>query len=169
MLALALAAAITIALHYHAEATAGRHRARLVFVTTTPRPGPLMLSAQTAVLPSAGTLTGEVTVFSARTAPGSARVIVSGRITGGIPHKRYALVGNDCTSNAPDHPWATGVTDARGQASLSGPAWTVSAQDEYWLWLIPWPHRQTPGLHGSLAPGGRLTAFRAGWAPCTPA
>ena len=169
ILAIALAAAITIAIHYHAEAAAGRHHVRRVFVTSSPRPGPLTLSIRTAVLPSAGTLTGEITVFAARSAPGSARIILSGRITGGVPHKRYVLVGNDCTSSAPDHPWAAGVADARGQASLSGPAWTVSTQDEYWLWLTPWPHRQTPGLHGSLTAGGRLTAFRAGWAPCSPA
>lgn len=168
VLAVALAAAITIAIHYHAETAAGRHRVRPVFVTASPRPGPLALSTRTTVLPSAGTLSGEITVFSARSAPASARVILLARITGGVPGTRYALVGNDCTSKAPDHPWAAGVADARGQASLSGPAWTVSPQDQYWLWLVPWPHRQTPGLHGSLAPGGRLTAFRAGWAPCTP-
>jgi len=169
ILAIALAAAITIAIHYHAEAAAGRHRVHLVFVTRSPRPSPLTLSSRTAALPSAGTLTGQITVFAARSAPWSARITLSGRITGGVPHQRYVLVGNDCVSSAPDHPWAAGVADARGQASLSGPAWTVSAQDEYWLWLTPWPHRQTPGLHGSLTPGGRLTAFRAGWAPCSPA
>ena len=168
VLAIALAAAITTAIHYHAQATAERQRIRPATVAIPPGPGPLKLSARTVILPSSGTVTGQVTVFTVRPARGPAQVVLAGHINGGIPHMRYALVGNDCTSNGPDHPWAAGITDAQGHANLSGPAWTVSPKGEYWLWLVPSPHQQMPGLHGSLTPGGSLTAFRAGWAPCTP-
>lgn len=172
VLAIALAAAITTAIHYHAEATAEPHRIGPAPVAVPPEPGPLKLSIRTALLPSSGPVTGQVTLFTVRPARGPAQVVLVGRINGGIPHRKYALVGNDCTSNTPDHApghaWAAGIADAHGHADLSGPAWTVSAKDEYWLRLIPSPDRQMPGLHGSLTPGRRLTVFRAGWAPCTP-
>lgn len=167
VLTAALAAAIITATHHHAEAAARRPE-RPVAVAPSPEPGPLTLSAKTAILPSAGPLAGEITIFSVRLANGAVQVMLTGHISGGIPHRRYALVGNDCTVNTPDHAWAAGIADARGQASLSGRTWTVSPQDEYWFQLTPWPHRQIPGLHGGLAPDGSLTAFRAGWAPCTP-
>jgi hypothetical protein len=169
VLAIALAAAIIAAVHYHGEAAAERHRARPATVAAPLSPGPLRLSARTVALPSSGTVTGQVTVLSVRPADRPVQVVFSGQISGGIPHQRYALVGNDCTGNAPDHPWAAGIADARGSASLTGPAWTISPRDEYWLWLIPSPRQLPPGLHGSFTPDGRLTAFRSGSAPCTPA
>jgi hypothetical protein len=164
VLAVALAAAITTAIHY--RAAAGRYRVHAATAAGSHGPGPLMLSARTVAIPSSGPLTGEITVFSVRPAHGPAQVMLWGQISGGSPHKRYALVGNDCVSNGSAHPWAAGVTNARGYATLSGPAWTVSPKDEYWLWLVPSPRSQIPGLHGSLTPGGSLTAFPAGWSQC---
>ena len=164
VLTVALAAAITTAIHYRAAAE--RHRVRAATAAGSPGPGLLMLSARTVAIPSSGPLTGEITVFSVLPAHGPAQVMLRGQISGGSPHKRYALAGNDCRSNGSAHPWAAGVTNARGYATLSGPAWTVSPKDEYWLWLVPSPRSQIPGLHGSLAPGGSLTAFPAGWSQC---
>jgi hypothetical protein len=168
VLAIALTAAVIAAVHFHAVAVAEDHPTHQVSVVVSPGSGHLALSARTSVLPSSGRLTGEVTIFAVQPANGAAQVEFSGRISGGLPHKRYALVGNDCTGTADDHTWSAGVTDARGLATLTGRAWTVSAADEYWLWLTPWPHAMEPGLHGSLTAGGSLTAFRAGQAPCTP-
>src|SRR5207237_10781314 len=110
----------------------------------TPRPGlPRAVrrigSSGTTTLPPSGTLTGEVTVLAARSSAARAQVIVTAQIRGGRPHAQYELFGGDCAGNAPDHPWAVAVTNARGSARFAGRPWTIS--------VIPrvLPHRRHPG------------------------
>jgi len=168
LLAAALAGAIIVAIHYRGVAIALRHQLHPVSAPASSGTGQPTLSARTVALPSSGVLTGRVTVFSAQSAHGVTRIELAADITGGRPHTRYVLTGNDCAGNAADRSWAAGVTDAQGSAALSGPAWTVSRDGEYWLWLSPSSQIPAPGLHGSFTPGGTVSAFPAGDAPCAP-
>src|SRR6266849_7677840 len=125
LLAAALTGTIIVAVHYRGEAAAARRQLRSTRAPVPARPAPPTLSRDTTALPSAGTLTGEVTVFAVRSSAGLAQVIVTARISGGRPHSQYELFGGDCAGNAADHAWAIAVTDARGSADLGCNAWTV--------------------------------------------
>ena len=94
---------------------------------------------------------------------------MSAVISGGRPNTVYDLTGNDCSAadSRPDHPWATGRTDATGMAELTGHAWTGAVADEYWLALAPSPGGPPPGLRGMFV-RGTATPFPAGRAPCEP-
>lgn len=148
LLTAALAAAITVAVHYRTDA---------VYRSTT-------------ALPTSGTLAGTITVFTAHASSGKAQIVLSARISGGLPHTRYELSGNDCTSNAADHSWASGLTNAHGFATLSGPAWMVSTSHEYFLVLSsPGLNQNRPGpaLHGFFGRAPGLSAISGGFAPCS--
>ncbi len=103
------------------------------------------------------------------------KFVVSAVITGGRPNTVYDLTGNDCSAAdpRPDHPWATGRTDAAGTAELTGHPWTGALADEYWLALEPspggppYPGGPPPGLRGRFVQG-TATSFPAGQAPCDP-
>jgi len=148
LLAAALAAAITVAIHYRAEA----------------------LYSSTTALPSIGRLVGKVTVFTAHASPGQVQIVLSAHISGGQPYTKYELTRNDCASNAADHVWAEGVTNANGSATLSGPAWTVSTSDEYFLVLnSPRLNQNRPGpeVHGFFGKAPGLSPIPGGFAPCS--
>ena len=166
LLATALAMAIGVAAYYHARAGTLRHQLSSARPAYSPVAGQPVLSLRTSELPSAGAVTGEVTVFSAQFAGGITKVMLSARINGGRPRTRYVLTGNDCASNGPDRSWISGVSNGLGSADLSGQAWTVDLSHEYWLWLSPSPQNHSPGLHGTFDPGQGLSAFPAGQAPC---
>jgi hypothetical protein len=168
LLAAALAGAIIAAVHYHAEASAARQE------SPSPQPGPprpvrLILTSGTTTLPPSGMLTGEVTVFAVRSSASRAQVIVTARISGGRPRAQYELFGGDCAGNAPDHPWAVAVTNARGSASFAGRAWTVSVSHEYYLIVgTPGLYREHPGpaVRGQFGIPRGLSPVRHGVAPC---
>jgi hypothetical protein len=168
LLAVALAVAIVVASRYR-TAAAGLRRQLDAATAAQPRsPARPVLAASMTALPAAGPLAGEVTVFLSQPSRGMARIVLAAHITGGRPYTRYALVGNACLGSAGDHPWAAGVTDGHGSANLTGHPWAVSLAGEYWLWLSPSPRNPGPGLHGTFAAGGGLTAFPAGHPPCEP-
>lgn len=166
LLAAALAGMTIAAFHYREAAATLRHQLRRPSAPVSPGIGQLTLSSRTVALPSSGALAGEVTVSAAQSVRGPTWIVLSAHITGGRPHTRYALTGNDCTSNAADHSWASGVTNGHGSARLSGHTWTIAPRNEYWLWLSPSAQLRAPGLHGGFTPGSRLSAFPAGDAPC---
>ena len=166
VLAIALAATIMVAAYYHGQASALRHQLSSVHTAYSPVAGQPTLSLRTSELPSAGTVTGEVTVLFAKWAAGTAKIMLSAHINGGRPGTRYSLIGNDCSSNGPDHSWASGVSNGLGSADLSGHAWMVNRSHEYWLWLGPSRQNYSAGLHGSFAAGQGLSAFPAAQAPC---
>ena len=171
LLAAALTLALIAAVHYHAEATAARHQSRPPPKPGLPRPARLILSSGTTTLPSSGTLTGEVTVFAARSSTSRAQVIVTAQISGGRPHAQYELFGGDCAGNAPDHPWAVAITNARGSARFAGRAWTVSVSHEYYLIVgTPGLYREHPGpaVRGQFGIPRDLSPVRHGVAPCPP-
>jgi hypothetical protein len=171
LLAAALTGAILVAVHYRGEAAAAHRQLRSAGAPVPPRPAPPTLSSDTTALPSSGTLTGEVTVFAARSSAGLAQVIVTARISVGRPHSRYELFGGDCAGDAADHAWAIAVTDARGSADLTGHAWTVSVSHEYYLVVgTPGLYHEHPGpaVHGHFGIARGLSAARAGVAPCAP-
>jgi hypothetical protein len=148
LLTAALAAVTTVAVHYRADA---------VYSSTT-------------ALPTAGRLAGTITVFTAHASSGNAQIVLSARISGGLPRTRYELSGNDCTSNAADHTWASGVTNAHGSATLTGPAWMVSTSHEYFLGLSsPRMNQSRPGpaVHGFFGRAPGLSAISGGFAPCS--
>jgi hypothetical protein len=170
LLAAALTGAIILAGHYRGEAAAAHRQLRSARAPVPPRPAPV-LSSDTAALPPSGTLTGEVTVFAARSSAGMAQVIVTARITGGRPDSPYELFGGDCAGNAADHAWAIAVTDARGSANLAGHAWTVSVSHEYYLVVgTPGLYREHPGpaVRGHFGIARGLSAVRTRVTPCAP-
>lgn len=169
LLAAALAGAITVTVHYRGEAAARQHRrARLVTAAPARATGPLTLASGTVALPSSGALSGEVTVFSVRTAGRQAQIMLSARISGARPHARYELIGFDCEgSSAGYQTWATGVTGAGGRGNLTGRALPVSLSDYYWLYLRP-PSARGPqsSLLGSFSATGKFAAAQAGNPAC---
>ena len=108
-----------------------------------------------------------MTVFSAKSSGGLARIVLAVHISGVRPHTRYALIGLDCAGSTGYETWAAGVTDADGTGNLSGPAWTVSLIDEYLLYLSPASSGSAdPSLDGSFTAAGRFSAVPAGHVPC---
>jgi hypothetical protein len=171
LLAAALTGVIIVAVHYRGEAAAAHRQLRSARAPASPWPTPPILSSDTTALPSSGALTGEVTVFAARSSAGLAQVIVTARISGGRPHSQYELFGGDCAGNAADHAWAIAVTDARGSADLAGHPWTVSVSHEYYLVVgTPGLYREHPGpaVRGYFGIARGLSAVRHGVAPCAP-
>jgi hypothetical protein len=171
LLAAALTGAIITAVHYHAEASAARQQSRPPSQPGPPRSARLILSSGTTTLPPSGTLTGEVTVFAARSSAARAQVAVTAQIRGGRPYAQYELFGGDCAGNAPDHPWAVAVANARGSARFAGRAWPVSVSHEYYLIVgTPGLYREHPGpaVRGQFGIPRRLSLVRRGVAPCPP-
>jgi hypothetical protein len=161
-----LVAATLAAVHYHAQAARlPRHPAHSPAVAAAEPP---QVSSTTRALPAEGMLRGEVvmvTVSQMRSA--NAELLITAYISGGRPRTRYVLEGNDCVGNGADHSWASGVTDSRGTAVLTGHPWTGRRSDEYWALIEPSPKSSPPpGLHGSFMTGAAV-AFRAE-APCVP-
>src|SRR5258708_39326633 len=137
LLVVALAGAIVVAVHYRSE-VATLHRQLLTAAGHgRARVGPVTLSSTTVKLPSRGTLHGGVTVFSAESASGLTRIVLSVHLRGGRPHTQYALLAFDCTGSAGYQVWAAGGTNAHGSAALSGHAQTVSPSAQYWLYVSP--------------------------------
>jgi len=168
LLAAALAGAITVAVHYRGEVASLRRQLHSVPASVPHSTVPLALSSRTVALPTYGALKGEVTVFSARSSGGLARIVLAARISGGRPHTSYALIGFDCAGSSGYETWGAGVTDANGTANLSGQALTVSLRDEYWLYLSLASSGSAAGrgLHGSFTATGRFSAFPAGDPAC---
>jgi hypothetical protein len=163
----ALAVAVLVVVHDNGEVAALR---RQLQAATRPRPALIVVPhVSTAVypLPPDGSLTGEVTVFFTQSLA-SARVVLTARISGGRPHTLYHLVGSDCLTSAGYRFWASGVSDARGIASLTGPGWVVLPGDYYFLELSPSVLKSGPGLHGPLASADDLSAIHDGFPPCAP-
>jgi len=166
LLAAALAGAITVAVHYRGEVASLRRQLRSVPASLPPSAVPLTLSSRTVALPSYGVLNGEVTVFSAKSSGGLARIVVSAHISGGRRHAGYTLIGFDCAGSPGYQTWAAGVTDADGTANLSGHALKVSLSHEYRLYLSPPSRSAGPGLDGSFTAAGKFSASPAGDPAC---
>jgi hypothetical protein len=168
LLAAALAGAITVAVHYRGEVASLRRQLRSASVSRPPGTVPLAPTSSMVALPSRGPLNAEVTVFSVRSSGEMAQIVLSARITGGVPHASYALTGFDCDGSSGYQTWAAGVAGADGAANLSGHAWTVSLRDEYWLYLHPSSSGSAgPGVHGRFTSAWRLSAIPVGAAPCS--
>src|SRR5258708_23507013 len=120
LLAVALAGAVMVAGHYRSE-VAALHRQLLTAVGHRPaRVGPVTLSSTTVKLPSRGRLSGGVTVFSAKSAAGLTRIMLSVHLRGGMPHPRYALIAFDCAGSSGSQEWAAAGTNQHATAIRSG-------------------------------------------------
>lgn len=158
----AVAVAAVAAVRAHGGAAA-HHRQRPAVSEVLPQ----VFSTRYA-LPPDGPVTGQVTVFSFRSARGTEQIELAAQLTGGRPRTRYQLIGIDCSTSAEtDRAWASGTSDARGMVLLTGAGQPVTRGDFYALGLSPSPRQPAPGLHGYLAAGG-LYAFPRGNAPCSP-
>jgi hypothetical protein len=168
VLAAALAGAIIVAVHYRAEASALRRRpVRSIIAAPASRSGPLRLASGTAALPPSEVLNGELTVFTARSSGTQAQIVLSGQITGGRPHTRYAVIGFDCDGSSVGYEtWAVGVTGADGRATLNGRSVTVSLSDYYWVYLRLPSQRPGSSLLGSFTAAGKFSASPAGNPAC---
>jgi len=163
----ALAAAIAVAVHYRDEVP---HRTTSSRPPHGGQPWRVTVFVAQSPLPRFGALAGQVTVVVAQYSAGRAEIVVSALIKGARPHTTYELVGNDCSSNNPDHTWAAGVTDSRGYAHLIGHSWRVSTSDLYFLVLASRFLDQTrpgPAVHGFFGAGPPgLSPVSDGVAPC---
>jgi hypothetical protein len=109
------------------------------------------ISSTSVALRGTGSLTGQVTFIAANPPARRASVTITARLRGARPHTRYTLIGGSCSGRS-RYRWATGITNAHGNADLLGPAWRLPAGDRYWLELTP----GIGGLHPALA--GDFTA-----------
>jgi hypothetical protein len=177
LLAAALVAVIAVAVHYHDQAASlqrqlSRAHGRAASASATPvavSPFGLTVSSTAVALLGPGPLTGRVTFVAAHAPARQAEVAVMARISGGRPHTRYTLTGGSCSATTPrqrEHLWAAGVTDAQGNADLSGPVSRVSMSDSYWLELSPGINNLRPALAGSFATASGITAYRSGPPMC---
>ena len=112
------------------------------------------ISSTSVALPATGSLTGQVTFIATNPPALHASVTITAHLQGGRPHTRYTLIGGSCSGRS-RYRWATGITDAHGNAELLGPAWRLSPGYRYWLELTP----ETGGFHPVLA--GDFTAPEA--------
>jgi len=168
LLAVALAGAVMVAGHYRSE-VAALHRQLLTAVGHRPaRVGPVTLSSTTVKLPSRGRLSGGVTVFSAKSAAGLTRIVLSVHLRGGRPHTRYALIAFDCAGSSGYQEWAAGGTNAHGSGILSGHARAVSPSDQYWLYVSQSSSggNSEAGLRGDFTAAGKFSASPAGNLAC---
>lgn len=165
----ALIGSIAIALHYRGAASQFNHSRPVAANRSRSQSLPQLASARFR-LPVDGAMAGTV-LIAAVAEPGAAqgKFVVSAVISGGQPNTVYELTGNDCSAAdpLPDHPWATGRTDATGTAELTGHPWTGALADEYWLALAPSSGGPPPGLRGRFVQG-MATPFPADHAPCEP-
>jgi hypothetical protein len=169
-LGVGLVIATLAAVHYYTQANGLQRQLR------SPRsPAALgaaampQVSSSTVALRQDGPIRGKVaTVMVDHMPGGNAELLIMAYISGGTPHTRYALMGNNCLSNRADHLWASGVTNDQGIAVLTGRPWTGNARDYYWTWTQP-PAGTTPppALHGPSATD-QATAFEADRVLCAP-
>jgi hypothetical protein len=162
LLAAALAAAVGLAVQYHRQVVALGHRLPTPPASpTASKVLPTMLNS-TVALPTGKTLNGAVTVVSAKSTSGQARIVLSVYITGGGPDTAYTLIAFDCTGKTGYQPWAYGKTESRGSGVLSGRTWLVFLKDRYWFYLSSSNRGSSgPGLLGSFSAAGRFTATPA--------
>jgi hypothetical protein len=165
-----LVIAILAAVHYYTQANGLQRQLRsprspaAVGAAALPR-----VSSSSVALPQDGTIRGKVAIVMVDHMPGgTAELLIMAYISGGMPRTRYALMGNNCLSNSPDHLWASGVTNDQGIAVLTGRPWTSSASDYYWTWTQP-PAGTTPPpvLHG-LSATDQATALQSDQVLCAP-
>ncbi len=168
LLAVALAGATAAAVHYRSEVATLHRQLRTAAGRGPGRVGPVTLSSTTVTLPSRGTLSGELTVFSAKSAAGLTRIALSVHLGGGRPHTRYALLAFECTGSSGYQVWAAGGTNAHGSGNLLGHAQTVSPRDQYWLFVSPSSSggSSEAGLRGDFRAAGKLSAVPAGNTAC---
>src|SRR5260370_15595835 len=91
LLAVALAGAIAAAVHYRSEVATLHRQLRTASGRGPGRVGPVTLSSTTVTLPSRGTLSGELTVFSAKSAAALTRIATSGHLRRRRPHTLYPM------------------------------------------------------------------------------
>jgi len=117
------------------------------------------ISSTSVVLPGTGSVTGQVTFIAANPPARNALVTITAHLRGGRPHTRYTLTGGSCSGSA-RYRWATGRTDAHGNADLIGPAWRLPAGGRYWLELMPSIGGQHPALAGDFTAPDAISAFK---------
>jgi len=123
------------------------------------------ISSNSLALPGTGSLTGQVTFIEANPPTLDASVTITAHLRGGRPHTRYTLIGGSCSSRS-RYRWATGITDAHGNADLLGPAWRLSPGGRYWLELSPAIGGLHPALAGDFTAPGAISAFKNGPPMC---
>jgi UPF0716 family protein affecting phage T7 exclusion len=117
------------------------------------------ISSTSVALPGTGSVTSQVTFIAANPPARHASVTITAHLRGGRPHSRYTLTGGSCSGRS-RYRWATGVTDAQGNADLTGPAWRLSAGERYWLELTPGIGGLHPALAGDFTAPGAISAFK---------
>jgi hypothetical protein len=149
-----LVIAILAAVHYHTQANGPR---QLPGSPRSPAPAAAAalprVSSSTVAVPEDGPIRGKVAIVMVdHISGGNAELLIMAYISGGRAHTGYALMGSNCLSNSADHFWASGVTDDRGTAVLTGLPWTSNSRDYYWAWTQPSAGiTPPPALHGPPA------------------
>jgi hypothetical protein len=117
------------------------------------------ISSTSVAMPGTGSVTGQVTFIAANPPARHAWVTITADLRGGRPHTRYTLIGGSCSGGS-RYRWATGITDAHGNADLLGPAWRLAAGDRYWLELTPRIGGLHPALAGDFTAPDAVSAFK---------
>jgi hypothetical protein len=104
-------------------------------------------------------MTGQVTFIAASPAARDASVTITAHLRGGLPHTRYTLIGGSCFGRS-RYRWATGITDAHGNADLLGPAWRLPPGGWYWLELTPPAGGPHSALAGDFTAPDAISAFK---------
>jgi len=117
------------------------------------------ISSTSVALPGTGSMTGQVTFIAANPPERNASVTITAHLRGARPHTRYTLIGGSCSGRS-RYRWATGITDARGNAELIGPAWRLSAGGRYWLELTPPIGGLRPALVGDFTAPDAISAVK---------
>ena len=157
ILAVALAAALAFAVHYYNQAGSLQHQltgaeSRLssaVAAPATSAASGLPVTDTRVVLLGPDALAAEVTFASASSPARQDYLALTATITGGRPHTRYTLVWGSCAGKFAQQS-TTGVTDASGQAQLTGRVSRAALEGSYQLQLIPGNHNlQALAIYGS--------------------
>ena len=164
LLAAALAGTTAVLIHSRGQVASLqrqlRHaRAAASQLVSAPPSSWVSISSTSVALPGTGSMTGQVTFIAANPPARNALVTITAHLRGARPHTRYTLIGGSCSSRS-RYRWAAGITDARGNADLIGPAWRLSAGGRYWLELTPPIGGLHPALAGDFTAPEAISAFK---------
>jgi UPF0716 family protein affecting phage T7 exclusion len=164
LVAAALAGTTAVLIDTRGQVALLRHQLRQARAAASPAASSspaswVSISSTSVALPGTGSVTGQVTFIAANPPARNALVTITAHLRGGRPQTRYSLIGGSCSGRS-RYRWATGLTDAHGNADLIGPAWRLPAGGRYWLELTPPIGGPRPAVAGDFTAPDAISAFK---------